>query len=151
MQLLNLSADTLRSVIKLLDQREALTEEINKIEKTISSFIDGDTSASTRVGKGAKRGRKATVAKAPVALKASKAPATKSAAKAGGVRKGKRGALKSKILKALETAGAEGVTVKELSDKLGVKSQNLHVWFSSTGKSIPEITKIGEGRYILKA
>jgi hypothetical protein len=146
MQLLNLSADTLRSVIKLLDQRDALTEEINRIEKTINDFIEGGSSRAPKTG--AKRGRKPLSVKAAVAKAsvAAKVPAAKSIA-----RKGKRGALKSKILKSLEAAGSEGVTVKELSDKLGVKSQNLHVWFSSTGKSIPEITKIGEGRYSLKA
>jgi predicted transcriptional regulator of viral defense system len=40
--------------------------------------------------------------------------------------------------------------VKELSSKLGVKNQNVHVWFSSTGKKLGTIQRIGAGRYRLK-
>ncbi len=68
-----------------------------------------------------------------------------------GIRRGKRGALKEKILTALKAAGDKGVAVKELSAKLGVKNQNVHVWFSSTGKKLGTIQRIGEGRYRLKA
>jgi predicted transcriptional regulator of viral defense system len=50
----------------------------------------------------------------------------------------------------LRTAGDKGVAVKELSAKLGVKNQNVHVWFSSTGKKLGTIQRIGAGRYRLK-
>src|SRR3954465_12953137 len=46
------------------------------------------------------------------------------------VRRGKRGALKEKILKTLRGAGKRGLTIGELSDKLGVRSANLYVWFN---------------------
>ncbi|MGB7838629.1 MAG: hypothetical protein WBL40_11025, partial [Terrimicrobiaceae bacterium] len=61
-----------------------------------------------------------------------------------------RGALKARILAALRTAGDKGVAVKELSAKLGVKNQNVHVWFSSTGKKLGTIQRVGAGRYRLK-
>lgn len=60
----------------------------------------------------------------------------------------KRGALKEFILKELQAAGKAGVAVKELSERLGVKNQNIHVWFSSTGKSLGA-RKVGRGRYAL--
>ena len=58
--------------------------------------------------------------------------------------------LKARILAALRTAGDKGVAVKELSAKLGVKNQNVHVWFSSTGKKLGTIQRVGAGRYRLK-
>ena len=40
-----------------------------------------------------------------------------------------------------QKAGDEGVAVKDLAAALGVKSQNIHVWFSSTGR-IKGLTKV---------
>ncbi len=58
-----------------------------------------------------------------------------------------RGMLKQEILLNLTQAGEKGMSVRELSTKLGMRSQNIHVWFSSTGKKVPGLQKIGEGRY----
>lgn len=58
-----------------------------------------------------------------------------------------RGMLKQEILSNLTQAGEKGMSVRELSTKLGMRSQNIHVWFSSTGKKVPGLQKIGEGRY----
>ncbi len=58
-----------------------------------------------------------------------------------------RGMLKQEILSNLMQAGEKGMSVRELSAKLGMRSQNIHVWFSSTGKKVPGLLKIGEGRY----
>jgi uncharacterized protein YjcR len=58
-----------------------------------------------------------------------------------------RGMLKQEILSNLAQAGEKGMSVRELSTKLGMRSQNIHVWFSSTGKKVPGLQKIGEGRY----
>ena len=57
------------------------------------------------------------------------------------------GSTREKVLAALREAGKEGITIKELSTKLGIKNQNLHTWFNQTGKKLAEITKIGTGRY----
>jgi len=40
--------------------------------------------------------------------------------------------------------------VPALSKKIGVKSQNVHVWLSSTGKKLPEIKRIGKGHFKLQ-
>ena len=69
-------------------------------------------------------------------------------------RKGSRakaGSTKERVLGALKEAGASGISVKELSGKLGIKNQNLHTWFNQTGKKMPEITKVSLGRYRLVA
>jgi hypothetical protein len=47
----------------------------------------------------------------------------------------------------LEEAGADGITVKELSAKLNVKPGNIFNWFYTTGKKIKGIKKVGEARY----
>lgn len=61
-----------------------------------------------------------------------------------------RGALKLEILRALTAAGADGVKVKELAATLGVKSTNIHSWFQTSGKRVPQIVKIGEAHYRLE-
>lgn len=73
-------------------------------------------------------------------------PAKKAAVKG---KRGKRGALKSGILDALKAAGKKGVSIKELSSKLGVKNQNLHVWFHTTGKTIKGLKRTGPGQWVL--
>jgi hypothetical protein len=96
-------------------------------------------------------------AKAPA--KAAKAPAksvAKSAAKAPAAKKGKkggrssRGEVSTKILAALGGAGANGITIKELSSKLGMPYRNLQVWFATTGKKNKSIKKVAPATYQLK-
>jgi len=64
-------------------------------------------------------------------------------------KRGKRGALKESVLAALKEAGKKGTSVKELSSKLGVKNQNLHVWFHTAGKTIKGLKRSGPGQWVL--
>ncbi len=146
----NLNAASLQKLIKKLERRDALAAEIKEIEADIANFFGkAPTTAApkaTRATKGKRRGSKKVgrpkASAAPVAAKA--APiATK------GRKTGRRGALKAKILAALTDAGASGVAVRDLAKKFKMKPQNIHVWFSSTGRNIPEIERLGEGRYRL--
>ena len=66
-----------------------------------------------------------------------------------GPRPSRRGALKTKILGALRAAGREGMTIGQLSNKLGVKSANLYVWFADTGRKVRGLKKIAPARYRL--
>lgn len=164
----HINTATLRDLLKLTEKRDALLGELKQIEAAISRTASGRAAApaaatdasptAPKVKRKTRRRRKNAaapkVAAAPTdpkAAKAVKAPKAKKAVKAS-TRKssGKRGALKSRILSALSEAGAKGITVKDLSKDLGVKSQNIHVWFSSTGKKMKEIHKIGPGVYRLK-
>jgi len=57
------------------------------------------------------------------------------------------GSLKDRILKALEAAGAEGMRVKDLAVVVNSKQATLHSWFQFARKSVPEVRKLGPGRY----
>jgi hypothetical protein len=61
----------------------------------------------------------------------------------------RRGALKEKIVAALRAAGKGGTTIRELSEKLGVRNANLYVWFNGTGRNIRGLKKIGPAKYRL--
>ncbi len=129
MDISNLNTSVLKSVLKLTEKREALLAELSKVEGAIAAIYGGKT----------------------VSAKSGRAAAAKPALKKGRGKSSRRGALKESILGALKAAGEKGITVKELSQKLGVKNQNVHVWFSSTGRKLGTIQKVGSGRYRLKA
>lgn len=156
MDLTKLNPDTLRELIKLSEQKSALLKQIEAIDDRLNAVGSGKSPApkSTPATSGKRRGRPpgasaAKTPKAPKAPKPSKVPKPAKAPKAPKTPKaaGKRGALKSDILKLLSEAGPGGASVKDISSKLGVKNQNVHVWFSTTGKKHPEISKVGEARY----
>jgi hypothetical protein len=50
---------------------------------------------------------------------------------------------------ALRVAGARGLTIRELSEKLGVKPANLYVWFNGTGRKTRGVKKLGPAKYRL--
>jgi hypothetical protein len=64
---------------------------------------------------------------------------------------GKRGALAAKVLAALEGAGSEGISVKDISAKTGAHYKNISIWFATTGKKNAKIKKVGPARYKLAA
>ena len=100
---------------------------------------------------GAPAAPKAVAAKAAAPKKAAKA-AVKPAAKVKVVKaSGGRGQLKSQILEELKKAGDAGITIKDLSEKLGAKYKNLYIWFVTTGKRIAGIKKVGPAHYKLQA
>ena len=137
MDLSKINTSILESLIKLTKKRDVLLDELKKLDMAIASAYSGRKSEAGAVRRRKGKGRKRSAA-APAAARAA-VPAS-----------GRRGALKARILAALRTAGDKGVAVKELSAKLGVKNQNVHVWFSSTGKKLGKIQRVGEGRYRLK-
>jgi hypothetical protein len=140
MDLSKINTSTLESLIKLTRRRDALLDDLKKLEAQMSSIYSGKAETTVRRRKSTGRRRYATAT-------AETKTARRSEARDGG----RRGALKAKILAALRAAGDKGVAVRDLSSKLGVKNQNVHVWFSSTGKKIPDIQRIGAGRYRLKS
>ena len=134
MELSKINIRVLENLIKLSKKRDALLAELKTVEAGLKAAFAGGKPAARAVARpGVKT---AAVAPKPVAKAAGKT--------------GRRGALKTKILAALRAAGGEGIAVKDLSKKLGVKNQNVHVWFSSTGKKISAIQKLGAGAYRLK-
>ena len=140
MDLSKITTSTLEALVKLTKKRDIIVKELRRIEAAITGAYSGRKSEPSTGRRRRGRGRRRSL---PPATRASKL----SGAQAAG---GRRGALKARILTALRAAGDKGVAVKELSSKLGVKNQNVHVWFSSTGKKLGTIQRIGAGRYRLK-
>ncbi|XHR27068.1 MAG: hypothetical protein ACFUZC_14065 [Chthoniobacteraceae bacterium] len=106
----------------------------------------GNVETASKVATKAK-GKQKTAAKAAKPSKPTKP------AKAVKTRKGKvaRGALKDQILKELTQAGADGISIKDLAEKLNANYKNLYVWFVTTGKRISGIKKVGPAQYKLEA
>ena len=140
MDLSKITTSTLEALVKLTKQRDTIVKELRRIEAAITGAYSGRKSEPSTGRRRKGGGRRRSL---PVATRARKL----SGAQATG---GRRGALKARILASLRTAGDKGVAVKDLSAKLGVKNQNVHVWFSSTGKKLGTIQRIGAGRYRLK-
>ncbi len=139
MDLTQLTPAALSELIQLVDKKQALLAQIEKLDASMAAIATGKIAA-------------APAAKAPRAAAAAK-PAPKAAPtpKAAAPVRAKRGALKDGILAALAAAGSEGVAVTDLAAQLGVEPANVHVWFSTTGKKLSEITKVSAGRYALGA
>jgi hypothetical protein len=119
------SAD-LKQVVALVEQKETLLAQVAKLDAELASFQSGEPATPVAPTKG-KPGRK---------------PGRPAKAKTGG-----RGAMKAAIVQLLTAAGESGLTVQDIAAKLKAKPGNVHVWFSSTGKTVKEIKKLAPGKY----
>ena len=143
MNLTNINTSALRNLIKLTERKESLLNEIEKIESQLASLLTGRSARSS----GKRRGRPAKAKKAGRPAKKKAGRPSKKAGRSG--KRAPRGLLKKKIFAALKAAGDAGMKVTDLSKKIGVKNANVHVWFSSTGKKLPEIKRVGKGHFKL--
>jgi hypothetical protein len=119
----------LKTLLALEEKRVALQQQMDDIQEQISkisSQVLGQESSPI-----VKAVRKVVATGAPKAARS------------------QRGALKEKILAALESAGHAGVRVTELAESLGTKAANLHAWFHATTKRMPSIVKVAGGHYRL--
>ena len=132
----SLTSSALNQLSSLVDQKEALVKEIERLESQMASIISGKP---VRAAKG-KPGRPASKGTKGKTSKVAKKPA----------KPGTRGNLGTKVLSALEAAGDAGVKVADLAQKLRVKGTSLHVWFGTTGKKNQAIKKVGKGHYRLQ-
>jgi hypothetical protein len=119
MSLTSLTAADFKRIVKLLEVKEKLVAELTKVDQELTRLSGGP---------GGKKGKLAFGARTPV-------------------QKQPRGQVKQAIVDMLKAGGKEGVTVKEISTKLGVSTGRIYTWFYSTGKNVPAIKKIGEARY----
>lgn len=132
MSLSELSSKDLRTIAKLVEKKEDLLRQVGDIDSQLDRY-------------------EATPAAAKPAPARKRRAAGKKARKArkGGTRQ-PRGAMREKIMAELEAAGSDGVTVKELAQKLGTKPGNVSVWFYTTGSKMPNIKKVAPATYVLK-
>lgn len=130
--LIDISSATLRKMVKLSERKEALMSQIQELDRQMAALQEPAVESfevPARAGRSFVR------------------------AGAGGRSKPRaaRGALKAKIVGALRAAGARGLTIRELSEKLGVKPANLYVWFNGTGRKTRGVKKLGPARYKFSA
>jgi hypothetical protein len=130
MALSNLSSAQLAHLIGLVKEKESLQTKLDQVNAELESIESGKVAPKKR---GRKPGRPAGSTAKPKVAKVKKS------------KRGKR--LKEPLLKALASAGASGVTVKDLAAKLKVKPGNIFSWFYTTGKKIKGINKVGEAKY----
>ncbi len=126
----NIPSATLRQLVKLSERKEALMAQIQNIDREMLALQNKHEVPASDGGK-----------RAPVTV--SRAPASRR-------QRAPRGALKEKILKALRGAAKKGLTIAELSKRLGVPSANLYVWFNGTGRNVRGVKKIGVAKYQLR-
>jgi hypothetical protein len=119
MTLTNLSSAQLERLVQLVKEKETLQARLDQLNRALDALGKGHASSESKTG-----GTKA---------------------RTGGRRR--RVGLRDALLKSLEAAGKDGVTVKELANKLKAKPSSVSVWFYTTGKKIKGIKKVGPARF----
>jgi len=150
MDLTKLSPAVLRELATLAEQKSSLLEKVANIDQQITAVAAGAPAATAKAA-AAKRAPKPGATKGKRGRKPGTVAEKKTSAKEVAPKKapGKRGHIKEQIVKLLSGAGSDGLSVKEITKTLGLKNQNVHVWFSTTGKKVPGITKLEGARYAL--
>jgi hypothetical protein len=128
MNLAQLTSADLKQIVKLLEQRETLQSQVAQVDAELAAYEGGEAAEAVK----GKPGRK---------------PGSRAQAKPGKAKRAKRGALKAAIIGLLQGAGKTGITVKDLTAKLGLGYSRVFAWFYKTGASIKEIKKAGPGKY----
>ena len=122
MSLANLSSASLQRLVELITEKEAIQLKLVKIQNSIEALAAGSASKAS-----------------PVTVPTKKRSTHR------------RGKLKERLLKALDAAGKEGLTVKDLAATLRAKPTSVSVWFYTTGKKIKGLKKVGPAKYGLAA
>lgn len=141
MNLQNLTSSDLKEITRLIQKKESLLGEISKIDKQLDSMQPGAKPKARAAAKAPTRRKRKAKPKAKAKAKKAKAASKKPV---------QRGQTKERILSLLRQAGAKGITVKEVAQKLGSTQNSVGVWFYTTGKKIKEIKKIAPATYAYK-
>lgn len=126
MDISHINSSVLRKLLSLSEKKDILLEKIKEIEQEIVT---------------------ATLGRSPASASKTTPAAPKAPRKTRRGRSGRRGALKDRILTILTAAGESGARVRDIAAQLKIAPQNIHVWFSSTGKKLGIVEKIEAGRY----
>jgi DNA-binding NarL/FixJ family response regulator len=122
MSLTDLSSAQLERAVALLKEKESIQAQLERVNRSLESLGRGEIGAE-KAGAVSKKGRPG----------------------------GRRGRLKKRLLKVLEAAGKEGMTVKDLAKKLGANPENVSIWFYTTGKKVKGIQRVGKAQYAFAA
>jgi len=114
MNLSALSLKQLEHIVGLLKEKEALQAKLDDVNRDLQGLENGNASAPS------------------ASESLNQSPRSKRIKK----RFRRRGGLQEAVLKALTSAGAKGLTVKQLAMKAKVKRSSLAVWLYTSGKKI---------------
>jgi hypothetical protein len=123
MNLSALSLKQLEHIVGLLKEKEALQARLDEINRNLQGMENGKVSAPS----------------ASESLNHS--PRSKRIKK----RSRRQGGLQEAVLKVLKSAGAKGLTVKQLAAQAKVKKSSLAVWLYTSGKKISGFKKVAPG------
>jgi hypothetical protein len=123
MNLSALSLKQLEHIVGLLKEKEALQAKLDEINRDLQGMENG----------------KVSVPSASESL--NHLPRSKRIKK----RSRRRGGLQEAVLKVLKSAGAKGLTVKQLAAQAKVKKSSLAVWLYTCGKKISGFKKVAPG------
>ena len=123
MNLSALSLKQLEHIVGLLKEKEVLQTKLDGVNRDLQRLENGSGSALS----------------ATESLNDS--PHSKRIKK----RSRRRGGLQQAVLKALKSAGAKGLTVKQLAVQAKVKKSSLAVWLYTSAKKISGFKKVAPG------
>ena len=123
MNLSALSLKQLEHIVGLLKEKEVLQTKLDCVNRDLKRLENGSGSALS----------------ATESLNDS--PPSKRIKK----RSRRRGGLQQAVLKALKSAGAKGLTVKQLAVQAKVKKSSLAVWLYTSGKKVSGFKKVAPG------
>ena len=145
MDISHVNSQSLFRLLSLVERKEELLNLVGEIDAAIIDTLKGGTVSIEVVE--VSTASKPALSKVVVPAAAKPSVAVKGAVK--NAKADRPGGLKDRILALLDAAGPEGLRVKDISAKLGVKSTNVSVWFSTTGKKLT--IKIEPGRFASKS
>jgi hypothetical protein len=141
----------LKEMISLQEKHTSLQQEIESIQQQLQSLHLSviDSISTSRLSGGHSFLSEKTLESTSSETSSKQRPVSKGRTAKVKTGSTKRGALSEQILHALAASGKEGITLKDLAEKVGSKYQNVAIWFSTTGKKNSAIKKIVPGRYRL--
>ncbi len=123
----------IRQIIPLAEKRDVLLKKIAELDEKISELKTIKPAPPARE-------EAKPIRKEPLPRKVEKIEESS-----------KEDGVSAKILKLLKASGTKGVTTKEIASRLGMKVENVHVWFSFKGRKLSTLQKVGQARWTLGA
>jgi len=135
--------------LQQLKDAVAIREKIVSLEQELSRIIVGQ-SLSAKTAASGKKGKFSAATGAKISATKKTRRARVKGSKPAGAKFKKplaRGQLKDRIIGVLKAAGKTGVTIKEMSAKLGTSYGNISVWFHTTAKRTKAVKKVAPGTF----
>ncbi len=131
MSLATLTSKDLSRVQRLIERKEALTEQVAEINAQLQAIESGAPAPSAQAE--------------PSSAAAEATPNAHRPKRRG--RRTARGQLKERVSNELKSAGKQGMKIGELAERLGTGYGNITAFFQTTAKKIKAIKKIGPARF----